>query len=489
MIIDISKFVKKSGDYAIAQTDGINDPLLLGTATKHEEALSRSFKAMSPVEIPNRFGGVKRLHWSEKYDGEGTMLFYDEKIETVAFAAPSGRARIGMKALKEAAAALKSKGIKKALLRGEIYLPTEKGKPRPSIAEVTRASFSTEKGAADKLLLALYDILMLDGKDLRDDGGGFDGEWKKLGEIFGEDHSVAVHRARGGWCSGDELGKILNQVLVEGGEGIVVRHEKERYYAKIKPRLTIDAVIMGYVEGAFEGKIGVRNLLIGLNYPAKGESMIFQTLARTGSGIGDKMAVELLERLRSLKVDANLLLNDADGREVHFVKPQIIAEIEGEDWIRNRSDGRPVRTQAFAWDGKKGSWTYAGIADCPRMIFPTFLKLREDKSVKDGGARIAQALEDAVPPPKPSKAKEAEIIERQVYRKGGDAVRKFVLAKRGGEDALPYIFCFTDYSAGRKDPLKVTTEYAYTEKRARALLDASLAENVKKGWEKAKGKL
>jgi hypothetical protein len=36
----------------------------------------------------------------------------------------------------------------------------------------------------------------------------------------------------------------------------------------------------------------------------------------------------------------------------------------------------------------------------------------------------------------------------------------------------------------RKDPLKVSTEYAYTEKRARALLDASLTENVKKGWEK-----
>jgi hypothetical protein len=482
MIIDKSKFVKKAGDYAIAQTDGINDPLLLGTATKHEEALSRSFKALAPVETPNRFGGVKRLHWSEKYDGEGTMLFYDEKIETVAFSAPSGRARIGMKALKEAAAALKSKGIKKALLRGEIYLPTEKGKHRPSIAEVTRASFSMEKGAADKLLLAFYDILMLDGKDLRDDGGGFDGEWKKLGEIFGDDHSMAVHRARGGWCSGEELGKILDQVLADGGEGIVVRHEKERDYAKIKPRLTIDAAIMGYVEGSFEGKIGVRNILVGLTYPAKGGTVIFQTLARTG--IDDKTAVELLERLRSLKVEANLLLNDTDGREVHFVKPEIIVEIEGEDWIRNRSDGRPVRTQAFSWDGKKGSWTYAGIADCPRMIFPTFRKIREDKNLKDGGARIAQAIEDAVPPPKPTKAKAAETIERQVYRKGKDAVRKFVLAKRGGDDALPYIFCFTDYSAGRKDPIKVITEYAYTEKRARALLDACLAENVKKGWEK-----
>jgi hypothetical protein len=94
-------------------------------------------------------------------------------------------------------------------------------------------------------------------------------------------------------------------------------------------------------------------------------------------------------------------------------------------------------------------------------------------------------LEDAAPPAKPSESKEAEVIERQVYRKGKDAVRKFVLAKRGGEDVLPYIFCYTDFSAGRKEPLKVSTEYAYTEARARALLDACLADNVKKGWEKA----
>jgi len=75
------------------------------------------------------------------------------------------------------------------------------------------------------------------------------------------------------------------------------------------------------------------------------------------------------------------------------------------------------------------------------------------------------------------------VVERQVYRKGKDAVRKFLLAKRGGEDAVPYVFCFTDYSAGRKEPLKVSTEYAYTEKRGRALFEACITENVKKGWE------
>lgn len=482
MVIDKSKFVKKSGEYAIAQTSGIADPLLLGTATKYEEALSRSFKSVSPAEIPTRFGGIKRLHWSEKYDGEGSLFFYDEKVDSIAFTAPSGRARIGMKALKEAADALKAKGIKKALFRGEIYLPTEEGKPRHSIAEVTRASFSNEKGAADKLMLALYDILMIDGKDHRNDGGGYDEEWNTLGEIFGNDQSKHVHRARGGWCSGDELVNVLNEVLTGRGEGIVVRYEKEREYAKIKPRITIDAAIIGYVEGCFDDKIGTRSILLALNYPAKDDTCIFQTFARTG--IDDKMAIELLERLKGLKVEPPLLLNDSDGREVHFVKPKMIVEIEGEDLIYNRTDGSPVRTQSFQWDEAKELWTYAGVADCPRMLFPRFSKLREDKTIKDGGARIAQALENALPPKKPSESKEAEIIERQVYRKGKDAVRKFVLVKRDGEDVLPYIFCYTDYSAGRKDPLKVTTEYAYNESRARTLFQSCIDENVKKGWEK-----
>ena len=32
--------------------------------------------------------------------------------------------------------------------------------------------------------------------------------------------------------------------------------------------------------------------------------------------------------------------------------------------------------------------------------------------------------------------------------------------------------------------MSTDTEYAYTEARARTLLDACLGENVKKGWEK-----
>ncbi len=484
MVIDNSKFVKKSGSYSIAQTDGVADPILLGTATKYEEALSRSFKALAPGDVSQRYAGVQRVHWSEKYDGEGVLFFYDEAVEAFTFAAPSGRARIGLKALQDAANAFKKKGIKKALFRGELYLPTEKGKPRPGIAGVTHASFSTEQGAADALRLALFDILMLSGKDQREDEGTFEAEWDTLAEIFGEDSNLSVHRARGGWCSGNDVEKMFEQVLAEGGEGIVVRNEKERDFSKIKPRLTIDAAIMGYVEGSFDGKIGVRNLLVGLTYPEEDGETVYQSLARIGAGLDDKTSVDLLVKLQGMKVAPPVLLNDSEGREVHFVKPELIVEVEGEDWIHQRADGRPVRSQAFSWNEKKGEWIYAGVGPCPRLVFPAFAKLREDKSIGAGGARIAQALETATLPPEPVELSEPEMVERQVYRKGKDAVRKFILAKRGGEDTLPYIVCFTDFSAGRKEPLKVSTEYALNEKRARELFDAAVKENVKKGWEK-----
>ena len=483
MVIDTSKFVKKSGSYSIAQTDGVADPILLGTATKYEEALSRSFTALAPDHISPRYAGVQKVHWSEKYDGEGVLFFYDEAVEAFTFAAPSGRARIGLTALQDAANALKKKGIKKALFRGELYLPTEKGKPRPGIAGVTHASFSSEKGAADALRLALFDILMLSGKDQREDAGTFEVEWNNLADIFGEDCSQSVHRARGGWCAGNEVEKKFEQVLAEGGEGIVVRNEKERDFSKIKPRLTIDAAIMGYVEGSFDGKIGVRNLLVGLTYPESAGKTVYQSLARIGSGLDDKTSVDLLVKLQGMKVAPPVLLNDSEGREVHFVKPGLIVEVEGEDWIYQRTDGRPVRSQAFSWN-EKNEWIYAGVGPCPRLVFPAFAKLREDKSIGAGGARIAQALENATLPPEPVELSEPEMVERQVYRKGKDAVRKFILAKRGGEDTLPYIIIYTDFSAGRKEPLKVSTEYAYTEERALKLFDASMKENVKKGWEK-----
>ena len=76
------------------------------------------------------------------------------------------------------------------------------------------------------------------------------------------------------------------------------------------------------------------------------------------------------------------------------------------------------------------------------------------------------------------------MIQREVYRKA-DAVRKLVVTERSaGEESIPYVIYFTDYSAGRKDPLKVITQYAQTKERKEVLVERLLEKNIKKGWEK-----
>lgn len=487
MVIDQSRFVQKGGEYAIANSGGISEPSLLGVATKYEEGLSRSFITLNQSDLEARFSAHQQVQWSEKYDGEGALLFFDEQLGAVAFSAPSGRARIGLKTLKQAEAALRKAGIKKGLFRGELYLPWTPGSQRAGIAGVSKASISNSTEDSDRLTLALFDIVALNGLDLRGNSGSYEEKWDMISKIFGVDPENLIHRARGGWTSGSELLGIVDGVLADGGEGVVVRLKKGDDLFKVKPHLSIDAVVIGYVEGAAAGSLGVRSILVGLSHPASPGGVVFQACGRFGSGIDAEVSADLFSRLSRLKIKSPLNLNDSEGREVHFVRPQLIVEVKGEDLVHQRQDGRLVRTQCFFWNQTDGCWSYVGLAPCPRLVFPSFVRLREDKSVESGGSRVEQILQNPQEPRQVGKQGAVQVIERRVYRKGADAVRKFILASRGGDDCLPYFVCFTDFSAGRKEPLKVSTDYAYNEKRAREILSVLLKENVKKGWEEHEG--
>jgi hypothetical protein len=165
-------------------------------------------------------------------------------------------------------------------------------------------------------------------------------------------------------------------------------------------------------------------------------------------------------------------------------RPELIFEMNGEDLIPADSGKKPRRTQAFSWDPKKNAYAYSGLSLCPRLVFPTFSMMRDDKALDSGGARIEQVMDKAKPPANRADGpKTPKVIRRSVYRKGG-AVRKLVITERAADDeTIPYVLYFTDFSPARKDPLKVTTQYALSKKRRDALADALIEKNVKKGWE------
>ncbi|HSI82367.1 MAG TPA: hypothetical protein VK970_01215 [Candidatus Methylacidiphilales bacterium] len=514
-MIDLSKLIARSttpGGFRVAQSNAITDLTLLSIATEYEANVTQKITSLLPADLEARFTGTEQILETTKYDGEGVFLFFDasrESDKAVCFNAPSGRTRLAFPALNAFSKILSAAGVKKALFRGELYLPPLKEGVRRSIADVVRATFSGSVEDIGSLRLAVLDVIMLDGKDLRANQTNFTTTWELLGQYFPPAPELSAlaeatretpcHRMEGSIISERDIPKSFSRKTLGGGEGVVLRRLGRIDIYKVKPYRTIDAVIIGYVEGEFEGKFGVTSLLTALTYPAPsagdstvvsgeasaaGSQLYLQTFARAGSGLTDDQRINYQSMLSPYKVAAPLPMTDSDGRIIHFIRPRIIVELGGEDLVTTAGRGTENRTQYFIWDPVAGAYTFAGLTPCPRLVFPRIIHLREDKELQNGGARIAQIVANPVLPGirQQQEVTPPQVIRREVYAKGTDAVRKLVVVHKPAETVFPYVVMWTDYSSRRAEPLKVTTQIAATEERAKALADKLVAENVTKGF-------
>jgi hypothetical protein len=490
-MIDLTRLTKKSGDYAFGPRNAVTDRVLLEVAENYETEVSNRFIGIKHSDLPARYAPESRVLATTKYDGEGVFIYFEagHSPEIFTFNAPSGRARVGLPCLAELAANLKARGTKKALLRAELYLRETVDGRRCASADVTRASYSTDPADAGRFRLAVLDVIMQDGKDLRVHQSDFLTIWKLLGEIAGTNPERPVHRAEGGEVSGADLPKIFNEKTGGGLEGLVIRRLDRAEVCKLKPRRTIDAAVVGYVEGEFEGNYGMMSLLTALAYPAGNNGLQLQSVARVGSGFDDQGRVDWLGRLSTLRVDAPLAMSDSDGRPVRFVKPGFVVELEAEDVLP--ADDEASGQQVFGWNNSR--WSFDGLAACPRLLLPTFGKLRPDKEFGPQSVRLAQLTGREIASPEliNRNLPILEVMRREVYVKevkGALAVRKLVVGRRPATSgAFPYVVFWTDFSAGRKTPLEVTTLFAHTESRAEALVQKLIAENVTKGFERTDG--
>ena len=130
------------------------------------------------------------------------------------------------------------------------------------------------------------------------------------------------------------------------------------------------------------------------------------------------------------------------------------------------------------------------------VTIPVFLRFREDKkaSIQDVNFKQIEdiiAFDDIDLKNKLADLPKAEIIKREVYTKesrGAKMVRKFVIIKTNKEahtDYPAYVFHYTDFSSGRKDPLKKDVKVTSSKEQVTALFDEYITKNIKGGWEKA----
>lgn len=443
------------------------------TAIDYKKNIAGKFMLVEGAKIKSRVEGTD-FCVTRKIDGHLQCLFYQDGT---AFMLNSGGNQLAeqLRCIDAFSEAMQQAGVSSAIVAAELFMPKEGGRPR--CADVKRAL--ADPALRDELRLAPFDILEVNGDPWKADY--YKHTHAQLCQWFHDDYVIPVDMMKAE--SLEEVQTIYDEwVECQGAEGLVI-HSDSHIICKVKPRHTIDAVIVGYTTG----DKGVRDLMMA----ARREDGLFQVFAVGSGGLSDEARLSLLERLSLQHVESQYILSDSRGIAYQMIKPEIVFELSVIELVAKGNDDK-VRTNALlTFDEEKG-WLMNGMTPGVSAFGLVFEREREDKSPTPSDIRISQ-LTDLCPFEEQQaamgKLEKSELLERRVFRKiSGDKImlHKFLIWKTNKERTgryPAYIFYHTDYSSGRKDILKRDMSYSSDEQQIRSILSSEMESNIKKGWE------
>ena len=162
------------------------------------------------------------------------------------------------------------------------------------------------------------------------------------------------------------------QIVEERGmEGIVVKSHNGPVY-KVKPKITIDAIILGYVQSQGDRSEMIKELLVGLCV-SKNEYIV---LSKIYNGFDDNKRASFLKDLESRKLI--LIYIEVSGSNLAFimVKPEIVIEFSCLD-VYNESTKGPISKMKLTF--KNNAYYSDGKSSSASVTSPTFLRIRDDK--------------------------------------------------------------------------------------------------------------
>ena len=249
---------------------------------------------------------------------------------------------------------------KTAILDGEIVALDEHGRSSFSLMQQRTGFRERGRRVAPKpevqVLYYAFDLLYLDGYDLR--RVALERRKATLAKLL-ITPSDTVRLSDHFLANGKGLFEVARN---KGLEGILAKRRDSLYEArrsrdwlKVKIKHRIECVIGGYSEP--EGsRPYFGSVVLGL-YDKKG-NLIHVGLA--GSGFDHQMLAALWKRLKALATDSNPFHGKVEAlKKVHWVKPELVAEIEF------------------------GEWTHSTDKGGTKLRAPVFLGLREDKEPKE----------------------------------------------------------------------------------------------------------
>jgi DNA ligase-1 len=322
-------------------------PMLAQTAPSIEAALAR----VSPAAIEWKLDGARiQVHRS----GQAVRVF-TRSLDDVTDRVPE---------LVEAALALPAQT---AVLDGETIALRSDGRPHPF--QVTASRFGSRLEverlrASLPLTPFLFDVLHLDGQDLLDRPGAERHaalaatvpEAQRVPRVVTDDPSTAAD--------------FLARTIQHGHEGVLVKSLEAPYEAgrrgagwvKVKPRHTLDLVILAAEWGHGRRQGVLSNLHLGARDPTSGG---FVMLGKTFKGLTDEMLAWQTQRLLELERERD--------RWTVYVRPELVVEI--------------------AFDGVQRSPRYpGGVA----LRFARVLRYRSDKGPEEADTLdLVRALGEA----------------------------------------------------------------------------------------------
>jgi ATP-dependent DNA ligase I len=317
-------------------------PMLAASAASIEDALAR-------IGSGSQGGPQAAVEWKldgiriQAHLGGGEVRLFTRTLDEI-----TGR-------LPEVVAALAALPVRAAVLDGELIALRPDGRPLPFQDTSARAASAeavlTEAGPAVPLSVFLFDALHLEGADLIDLP-----DWKRHAELtWAVPPELLMPRLVTG--SADEATAFFREAIARGHEGVVVKSLDAPYAAgrrgagwiKVKPRHTLDLVVLAVEWGHGRRRGLLSNLHLGARDPATGG---FVMLGKTFKGLTDELLAWQTERL--------LTLEDHRDSYTVYVRPELVVEI--------------------AFDGVQRSPRYpGGLA----LRFARVLRYREDKTAAE----------------------------------------------------------------------------------------------------------
>jgi bifunctional non-homologous end joining protein LigD len=226
---------------------------------------------------------------------------------------------------KEIIGAIQAIPVGRALIDGELVVEATSG-----VSDFSALQADLSEGRTDRMVFYAFDLLYLDGHDLRRAAlldrkralrGILSGSADPLrfSEHFEEDGDVILRHA----C------RLSLEGLVSKQGDAPYRSGRNKSWVKSKCSERQEFVVGGYVPSTVSRK-AIGSLLLGVYDKSK-----LRYVGRVGTGYTATVAEDLMRRLERIRADKSPFdgpLPPEDARKVRYARPDLVAEIEVRGW-------------------------------------------------------------------------------------------------------------------------------------------------------------